>query len=166
MGNRVWSLVNFWFGKNTLKFTKLHTLKIPNSLRFQFWHLLSLYEKTTFWRMTMWFPVEISYTWATWWENLFMPYTNNKGIDQPAHSRSLISAFVVCCLDSVIPLDSISKIWSLCLASVAAKAGLSLPWLQTPKIGFLVMRLTFAPPTGFARFKMNEIILRDWKTQN
>ena len=32
--------------------------------------------------------------WAAWWENLFMPYANNKGADQPAHPRSPISAFV------------------------------------------------------------------------
>ena len=30
-------------------------------------------------------------------KNLFMPYANNKGADQPAHPRILISAFVVCC---------------------------------------------------------------------
>ena len=29
-----------------------------------------------------------------------MPYANNKGTDQPAHPHSLISAFVVRCLDS------------------------------------------------------------------
>ena len=38
---------------------------------------------------------------ATSWENLFMPYTNNKGADQPAHPRSLVSAFIVHCLDSL-----------------------------------------------------------------
>ena len=32
-----------------------------------------------------------------------MPYANNKGADQPAHLRSLISAFVVRCLDSITP---------------------------------------------------------------
>ena len=37
-------------------------------------------------------------------------YANNKGADQPAHPRSLISAFVVCCLDSIISLDSIAEI--------------------------------------------------------
>ena len=37
---------------------------------------------------------------GTSWENLFMPYANNNGADQPAHLCSLISAFVVCCLDS------------------------------------------------------------------
>ena len=30
-----------------------------------------------------------------------MPYANNKGADQPAHPRSLISTFVVRCLDSM-----------------------------------------------------------------
>ena len=45
------------------------------------------------------------------------------------------------CLDSIIPLVSISEISSLYLASVAAQAGLSLPRSQTPKTGFLVTRL-------------------------
>ena len=35
-------------------------------------------------------------------------YANNKGADQPAHPRSLINAFVVHCLDSIISLDSIA----------------------------------------------------------
>ena len=56
-----------------------------------------------------------------------MPYVNNKGADQPAHPRSLVSTFVFHCLDSKIPLVSISEISSLYLASVAAQAGLSLP---------------------------------------
>ena len=53
-----------------------------------------------------------------------MSYANNKGADQPVHPRSLISAFVVRCLDSIIPLDSIAEISRLYLASVAAQAGL------------------------------------------
>ena len=73
-----------------------------------------------------------------------MSYVNNKGADQPAHPRSLISAFFVRCLDSIIPLVSISKISSLYLASVAAQAGLSLPWLETPKTGFLVTWLNYS----------------------
>ena len=32
--------------------------------------------------------------WASSWENLFMPYANNKGADQPAHSHSLRSRAV------------------------------------------------------------------------
>ena len=39
-----------------------------------------------------------------------MYYANNKGTDQPAHLRSLISTFVVHCLDSIIYLDSIAEI--------------------------------------------------------
>ena len=39
-----------------------------------------------------------------------MTYANNKGADQPAHPRSLISTFVVHCLDSIMPLVSISEI--------------------------------------------------------
>ena len=72
---------------------------------------------------------------------LVLPYENNKGTNQPAHLHSLISAFVVRCLDSIIPLVSIPEISSLYIASVTAQAGLSLPWSQNPKTGFLVTRL-------------------------
>ena len=48
-----------------------------------------------------------------------MLYANNKGADQPAHPRSLISAFVVLCLDSIIPLLAI--------------ADLSLTWSEIPE---------------------------------
>ena len=41
------------------------------------------------------------------------------------------------CLDSIIPLVSISEI------SVAKQAGLSQPWLQTPKTSFLMMWLIY-----------------------
>ena len=49
---------------------------------------------------------------ATSRENLFLPYANNKGADQSAHPRSLISTFVVRCLDSIY-LVSIYEISSL-----------------------------------------------------
>ena len=39
-----------------------------------------------------------------------MSYANDKSADQPVHPRSLISAFVVCCLDSIISLDYIAEI--------------------------------------------------------
>ena len=67
-----------------------------------------------------------------------MPYANNKDADQPAHPRSLISTFVVRCLDSIMPLVSISEISSLKLTSVAAQVGLCLTWSQTPKTAFLM----------------------------
>ena len=56
----------------------------------------------------------------------------NNGTDQPAHPHSLISTFIVRCLDSVISLDSIAEISRLWLASVAAQAGLCLAWSETP----------------------------------
>ena len=74
-------------------------------------------------------------------KNLFMPYGNNKGADQPAHQGSLICAFIFCCTDSIIPLVCISEISSLYLASVAVHVGLCLTWSQTPKTGFVMMRL-------------------------
>ena len=69
------------------------------------------------------------------------PIFENKGADQPAHPRSLISAFIVRCLDSIIPLVSISEFSSLYLVSVAEQVGFSLTWSETPKTGFLVTRL-------------------------
>ena len=67
------------------------------------------------------------------WENLFMPYADNKDANQPAHPRSLSSVFVICCLDSIMPLVSIQNFKTL--ASFCGCAGcLS----QTPKTGFLV----------------------------
>ena len=64
-----------------------------------------------------------------------MPYANNKGIDQPVHLHSLISTFVVCCLDSIISILAIkSKLLGLYL--VAEPASLSLNWSQTSEDGF------------------------------
>ena len=75
-----------------------------------------------------------------------MPYANNKGTDQHAHPHSLISTFIVCCLDSIIPNLAISKNSRFKLASEAEpseaeQAGLSPNWSQTPKTSFLVTRL-------------------------
>ena len=50
-----------------------------------------------------------------------------------SHPHSLISAFDVRCLDSVMSLVSVPKISSLMLASVAEQASLSLTWLETPE---------------------------------
>ena len=65
-----------------------------------------------------------------------MSYANNKGADQPVHPRSLISAFVVRCLDSVMSLVSVIKISSLMLVSVAELTGLSLTCSETPEDTF------------------------------
>ena len=58
-----------------------------------------------------------------------MPYANNKGADQPAHPRSLISTFIVHYLDSLIYILDLSKVSRFYLASAAERAGLN-PWRQ------------------------------------
>ena len=69
-----------------------------------------------------------------------MPYANNKDADQPAHRRSLISAFVVRCLDSIIPLLAIADISRPLLVSSAEQASLSLTWSQTLEDRFYMYR--------------------------
>ena len=66
-----------------------------------------------------------------------MPYANNKGADQPAHPRSLISTFVVRCLDSIICILALSKVSRFQLASVAEQAGLNLTWSKISEDAFL-----------------------------
>ena len=60
-----------------------------------------------------------------------MVYANNKVADQPAHPRSLISTFVVRCLDSMTCKLAISKVSRFYLTSVAEQAGLNVTWSQT-----------------------------------
>ena len=62
-----------------------------------------------------------------------MPYANNKGADQLVHLCSLNSTFVVRCLDSILPLLSISEISRLQLVTVAEQTGLSHTWLKIPE---------------------------------
>ena len=66
-------------------------------------------------RMNNWLPTTTDATEHNMKEkrymsHLFLPYAKNKGADQPAHPHSLISAFIIPCLDSIIPLVFISKI--------------------------------------------------------
>ena len=75
-----------------------------------------------------------------------MPYANNKGADQPAHLRSLISTFVVCCLDMIcIHVVALSNI-TFYLASVAEQGGLNLTLLKIPEDTFRVMWLNWTCP--------------------
>ena len=60
-----------------------------------------------------------------------------------ASAQALISAFVVRCQNSTIPLVSIFAISVFSLASVAEQAGLDLTWSDTPKTGFLVAWLNY-----------------------
>ena len=64
----------------------------------------------------------------------------NKGADQPAHLRRLISAFVIHLLESIISKLASSKISIFELVSVAEETGLSLALSTNPKAGFLTSR--------------------------
>ena len=52
------------------------------------------------------------------------------------HIDSLISTFVVRCLDSTICILSISKVSRFKLASIAERAGLNLNWSKIPEDTF------------------------------
>ena len=62
---------------------------------------------------------------STSWDNLSYAICKQQGADQHAH---LISAFVVCCPESITPVVAISEISRLYLASVAEQTSLSLCW--------------------------------------
>ena len=71
----------------------------------------------------------------------FRGFANNKGSDQPAHPCSLISAFVIRLLDSIVSKLAASKISFLQVVSVAEQAGLGMTFSETLKTGFLVWKL-------------------------
>ena len=75
------------------------------------------------------------YIWAGSWENVSYVICKQQR-RRSACMRSLISAFVVHCLDRKISLDSTAEISRLQLASVAAQAGLCLAWSETPEDTF------------------------------
>ena len=60
----------------------------------------------------------------------------------------MITAFVVRCLDSAIPLIAIAEFQdpSYYLKLVAEQAGSCLNWSQTPKTGLVVTWLIYEPP--------------------
>ena len=64
-------------------------------------------------------------------------FANNKGADQPALPRSLISTFVIRLLKSTIHRLAMSEISMFWLAYVADQVGLNLTLSETPKLGFL-----------------------------
>ena len=63
-------------------------------------------------------------------------FANNTGADQPAHPRSLISAFVIRLLESIISKRNFGLLASLC----SCADGLNLTLSETVKTGFLAMR--------------------------
>ena len=69
--------------------------------------------------------------WASTRENLFSLFANNKGADQPAHPRYLVSAFAICLLECIISKLATGEISIFQLVSVAEETGFSLPMLET-----------------------------------
>ena len=67
-------------------------------------------------------------------------HANNKGADQTAHMRSLISAFVIRYLEGIEFKLPLFKISIFELVSVADEAGLSPTWAGTHKLGFLASK--------------------------
>ena len=55
-------------------------------------------------------PTVATSKWALTRENLPSGFANNKGADQPAHMRSLISTFVIHLLESIISRLALSEI--------------------------------------------------------
>ena len=82
----------------------------------------------------------MNFIWASTRENLSSGYAYNTGADQPAHPRSLISAFVIRYLKSTIFNLATDEISIFQLVSVAEETGLKLALLEIPKTGFLAMR--------------------------
>ena len=62
------------------------------------------------------------------------------GADQPAHPRSLISAFVIHFLESIISKLATSEIFIFYLGSVAVESCLNHTLSETLKTGFVVTR--------------------------
>ena len=100
--------------------------------------------------------------WAGPWETYLMLYANNKGADQPAYPRSLISAFVVRCLDSVMSLVYVTKISSLMLASVLSRPVWVWPGRKLPKTRFLMTRLRLLNDVEIATWSVTRQIKRFW----
>ena len=70
-------------------------------------------------------------------ENLSSGVCEHTGADQPAHPRSLFSAFVIRFLESIISKLATSEILIFWLVYIAEQAGLNLALPETPKTGFL-----------------------------
>ena len=84
--------------------------------------------------------VIVIHKWASTQENLPSGFENNKGADQPALPRSLISASVIIGNCHIKTCYKRSEILIFLLVSVAEQAGLSMARSETPKTEFLRTR--------------------------
>ena len=75
-------------------------------------------------------------------KNCLLGFANNTGADQPAHTRSLISAFVVLSYltENLMFRLSTSEISLFLLVTVAEQTNLNNTLLETQKTGFVATR--------------------------
>ena len=88
--------------------------QIPDQLHYLFWIYSYTYWQWGHWQLGI-------FTWDMSWEILLMPYENNKGADQPVHPHSLISAFLLRCLDSTSHFYICNFMTLACFCSWAAR---------------------------------------------
>ena len=67
-------------------------------------------------------------------------FANNKDADQPAHPRSLISAFVIRLLERILFAPATCKISIFYLVTEAEQTGLKLILSETLKTGFVALQ--------------------------
>ena len=85
---------------------------------------------------------------------------NNKGADQLAHPRSLISPFAIHKLHSIVSKLAPSEISLFCLVSVAEKAGFGMILSETLKTGFVAWMLIYIHVNADPIFKPGSCDMR------
>ena len=85
-------------------------------------------------------------------------HANNKGTDQPARPRSLISAFIVRYLDAQFVVLATYKVSRSQTVYVAEQNDVKIAWSQATKASFLMV-----PLKNFLGIRRT---LHDWKNNN
>ena len=85
--------------------------------------------------------------------NMSSRFANNKGPDQHAHTRSLISAFVIYLFESIISKLATSEFSIFLLVSVAWETCLNLALSETPKTDFVANNGSNNKP-GINKYKL------------
>ena len=81
-------------------------------------------------------------------KTFFFCICENKDADQLRGNHEADQRLCFCYKDSTIPLLPKSEISSIEPSSLIVESGLCLTWSETPKTGFLTMRLTFGCGDG------------------
>ena len=95
--SRFWKFYNFWTAWN---FLMRFSLLCSGEWALSFYMCVFIYIGVSLNIPALNVDISLFNIWATSWGTIFLPYANNKSRDQPVHLRSLISAFVVSCLDN------------------------------------------------------------------